>query len=85
MTNKQAIKVLTEISDYEAEALDLAIEALENQQRECKNCKYYTGKTGGRMSKTKKYCNRTATINMYPDDFCSRWDKREVIADEDSD
>lgn len=83
MTDEEAIEVLTsnvvENPELMYEALDMAIKALEKKQRDCKTCKYYTGKTGGRMSKTKRYCNRTATINMHPDDFCSRWDKREEM------
>ena len=61
---------------------DLYQRIAELEEPKCKTCKYYTGKTGGRMSKTKKYCNRTATINMHPDDFCSRWDKREEITND---
>ena len=60
-------------------AINKIVDELEKQPRSCKTCKYYTGKTGGRMSKTKRYCNRTATINMQPDDFCSRWDEREEM------
>ena len=41
--------------------------------RTCSTCKYYTHKTGNRVSKTKLYCNRSATLKMLPDDYCSKW------------
>ena len=76
---KNKIKSLCYKGELSEKERDRIIQALEQEQRDCKTCKYYTGKTGGRISKTKRYCNRTATINMHPDDFCSRWDKREEM------
>lgn len=40
----------------------------------CKTCKHYTPRSGNTMSKTRKYCNRTVTLCMNPNDFCSRWE-----------
>ena len=44
----------------------------------CKDCKHYKAKQGGLPWKdSRKYCNRSVTLVMNPDDFCSFAERKE--------
>lgn len=46
----------------------------------CKDCKWYEAKQKGKPWKaSRKYCGRTITLNMNPDDFCSRGERRNEV------
>lgn len=43
----------------------------------CKDCKFYEFRQGGLpWNHSKKYCNRTASLCMNPDDFCSKGERK---------
>lgn len=86
MTTEQAIKILNgaikkpnTIDGYLGQALTMAIEALKNDFEviRCKDCKFYEFRQGGLpWNHSKKYCNRTASLRMNPDDFCSKGERK---------
>ena len=73
------------IKDSSGRGLDEIIDSLPTIEAEpvihCKDCKYYEAKQKGKPWKvSREYCGRTITLNMNPNDFCSRGERMDENA-----